>query len=299
MAQQSMQLGAFGVWTSQLDILQAARMQETAAELEELGYGALWYGEATGREALTKAGLLLAGTKRIVVATGIANIYGRDPVTMAAGQKTLAEAYPNRFLLGLGVSHIPLVEKLRGHRYEKPVPAMRAYLDAMDQAPYQAVPPGSKLPRVLAALGPLMLKLSAERADGAHPYNSTPEHTKQARQLLGPNPYLCPEQAIILETDPVKARAIARKFLAIYLGLPNYTNNFLRVGFQESDISGGGSDKLIDAVVAWGDLKTTLNRIQEHHSAGADHVCIQVLTDESKTFPMREYRELASAIPHK
>ena len=299
MAQQSMQLGAFGVWTTQLDILQAARMQETAAELEELGYGALWYGEATGREALTKAGLLLAGTKRIVVATGIANIYGRDPVTMAAGQKTLAEAYPNRFLLGLGVSHIPLVEKLRGHRYEKPVPAMRAYLDAMDQAPYQAVPPGPKLPRVLAALGPLMLKLSAERADGAHPYNSTPEHTRQARQLLGPNPYLCPEQAIILETDPAKARAIARKFLAIYLGLPNYTNNFLRLGFQESDISGGGSDKLIDAVVAWGDLKTTLNRIREHHSAGADHVCIQVLTDDSKTFPMREYRELASAIPRK
>ena len=299
MAQQSMQLGAFGVWTFQLDILPAARMQETAAELEELGYGALWYGEATGREALTKAGLLLAGTKRIVVATGIANIYGRDPVTMAAGQKTLAEAYPNRFLLGLGVSHIPLVEKLRGHRYEKPVPAMRAYLDAMDQAPYQAVPPGSKSPRVLAALGPLMLKLSAERADGAHPYNSTPEHTRQARQLLGANPYLCPEQAIILETDPAKARAIARKFLAIYLGLPNYTNNFLRLGFQESDISGGGSDKLIDAVVAWGDLKTALNRIREHHSAGADHVCIQVLTDESKSFPMREYRELASAIPHK
>ena len=299
MAQQSMQLGAFGVWTFQLDILPAARMQETAAELEELGYGALWYGEATGREALTKAGLLLAGTKRIVVATGIANIYGRDPVTMAAGQKTLAEAYPNRFLLGLGVSHIPLVEKLRGHRYEKPVPAMRAYLDAMDQAPYQAVPPGSKSPRVLAALGPLMLKLSAERADGAHPYNSTPEHTRQARQLLGANPYLCPEQAIILETDPGKARAIARKFLAIYLGLPNYTNNFLRLGFQESDISGGGSDKLIDAVVAWGDLKTALNRIREHRSAGADHVCIQVLTDESKSFPMREYRELASAIPHK
>lgn len=299
MTQQSMQLGAFGVWTSQLDILPTARMQETAAELEELGYGALWYGEATGREALTKAGLLLAGTKRIVVATGIANIYGRDPVTMAAGQKTLAEAYPNRFLLGLGVSHIPLVEKLRGHRYEKPVPTMRAYLDAMDQAPYQAVPPGSRSPRVLAALGPLMLKLSAERADGAHPYNSTPEHTRQARQLLGPNPYLCPEQAIILETDPAKARAIARKFLAIYLGLPNYTNNFLRLGFQESDISGGGSDKLIDAVVAWGDLKTALDRIREHHSAGADHVCIQVLTDESKTFPMREYRELASAIPHK
>jgi len=274
-------------------------MQETVAELEEMGYGTLWYGEATGREALTKAALLLAGTKRIIVATGIANIYGRDPVTMAAGQKTLAEAYPNRFLLGLGVSHVPLVEKLRGHSYEKPVPRMRAYLDAMDQAPYHAVPPASKPLRVLAALGPLMLKLSAERADGAHPYNTTPDHTKQARELLGPEPYLCPEQAVVLETDPAKARAIARKFLAIYLGLPNYTNNWLRLGFQESDISGGGSDRLVDAVIAWGDLKAVLNRIREHHSAGADHVCIQVLTDDSKIFPIREYRELASAIPRK
>ena len=296
MAQREMQLGAFGVWNFQLDILPASRMQETAAELEELGYGALWFGEATGREALTKAGLLLAGTKRIVIATGIANIYGRDPVTMSAAQKTLAEAYPNRFLLGLGVSHIPLVEKLRGHQYDKPVPTMRAYLDAMDQAPYQAVPPASRPPRVLAALGPIMLKLSAERAEGAHPYNTTPQHTAQARELLGPGPLLCPEQGVVLEKDPAKARAIARKFLAIYLGLPNYTNNWLRLGFQESDFSNGGSDKLIDAVIAWGELKTVVNRIREHHSAGADHVCIQVLTADPKTFPIREHRELASAV---
>ena len=296
MAKKAIQLGAFGVWTFQLDILPAARMQETAAELEELGYGTVWYGEAVGREALTKAGLLLAGTKRTVIATGIANIYARDPVTMAAGQKTLAEAYPNRFLLGLGVSHIPLVEGVRRHRYDKPVPAMRAYLDAMDQAPYQAVPPPSKPPRVLAALGPLMLKLSAERADGAHPYNSTPKHTAQARELLGPDPYLCPEQAVVLETDPAKARAIARKFLEIYLGLPNYTNNWLRLGFQEADFANGGSDKLIDAVIAWGDLRTVASRLQEHRSAGADHVCIQVLSQDSKAFPSREYRELASAL---
>jgi len=297
MAQRAIQLGAFGVWTFQLDILPAARMQEAVAELEEMGYGTVWCGEALGREALTKAGLLLAGTKRVVIATGIANIYGRDPLTMAAGQKTLAEAYPNRFLLGLGVSHIPLVEKMRGHTYEKPVPTMRAYLDAMDKAPYQAVPPASKPPRVLAALGPKMLQLSAERADGAHPYNTTPKHTAQARELLGPDPYLCPEQAVVLEKDPAKARGIARKFLEIYLGLPNYTNNFLRLGFQEGDFSNGGSDKLIDAIVAWGDLKTVLSRVQEHHSAGADHVCIQVVTDDPKTFPLREYRELASAIP--
>jgi probable F420-dependent oxidoreductase len=296
-AQRTMQLGATGIWTTQLENLPAAQAQEAAAELEELGFGTLWSGEAMGREALTNASLLLAGTKRIVIATGIANIYGRDPVTMAAAQKTLAEAYPNRFLLGLGVSHVPLVEQLRGHRYDKPIPAMRAYLDAMDQAPYQAVPPPSKPLRVLAALGPKMLQLSAERADGAHPYNTTPKHTAQARELLGPDPYLCPEQGVILQTDPAKARAIARKFLAIYLTLPNYTNNWLRLGFQEADFSNGGSDKLIDAVIAWGDLKAVLNRIREHHSAGADHVCIQVLTDNPKTFPLREYRELASAIP--
>jgi probable F420-dependent oxidoreductase len=216
---------------------------------------------------------------------------------MAAAQKTLAEAYPNRFLLGLGVSHVPLVEKLRGHRYDKPVATMRAYLEGMDKAPYQAVPPPSKPPRVLAALGPKMLQLSAERADGAHPYNTTPKHTAQARELLGPGPYLCPEQAVVLETNPAKARAIARKFLAIYLTLPNYTNNFLRLGFQEADFANGGSDRLIDAVIAWGDLKAVLSRIHEHHSAGADHVCIQVLTEDPKTLPFREYRELASVMP--
>src|ERR1700738_985561 len=295
-AQRTVQLGATGSWTTQLDRFPAARAQEAVAELEELGFGALWFGEATGREALTSAGLLLTATKRIVIATRIANIYGRDPVAMAAAQKTLAEAYPYRFLLGLGVSHVPLVEQLRGHRYDKPVATMRAYLDAMDKAPYRAAPPSSKPLRVLAALGPKMLQLSAERADGAHPYNTTPKHTAQARELLGPALYLCPEQAVVLEKDPAKARAIARKFIAIYLTLPNYTNNFLRLGFQEADFSNGGSDNLIDAVIAWGDLKAVLNRIHEHHAAGADHVCMQVLTADPKTLPLREYRELASAV---
>jgi probable F420-dependent oxidoreductase len=298
-AQHALQLGPIGVWTFQLESVPAARAQEAVAELEELGFGAVWFGEATGREALTNASLLLAKSKRIVVATGIANIYGRDPITMAAAQKTLAEAYPNRFLLGLGVSHIPLVEKLRGHRYDKPLATMRAYLDAMDKAPFQAAPPPKKPLRVLAALGPKMLQLAAERADGAHPYNTTPKHTAEARELLGPDPYLCPEQAVILEKDPAKARAIARKFLGIYLGLPNYTNNFLRLGFQETDFSNGGSDHLIDSVFAWGDLKAVLSRIHEHHSAGADHVCLQVLTEDHKTLPFREYRELASAIARK
>jgi probable F420-dependent oxidoreductase len=278
-----------------LDVLPAARAQEIAAEIETLGFGALWFGEAYGREALTHAGLLLAGTRCIVIATGIANIYGRDPVSMAAAQKTLAEAYPNRFLLGLGVSHIPLVEELRGHRYDKPVATMRRYLDAMDQADYRAASPGIKPHRVLAALGPQMLRLAAERADGAHPYNTTPEHTAQARKLLGAGPLLCPEQAVILETNATKARAIARKFLDVYLALPNYTNNWLRLGFSEADFANGGSDRLIDAVIAWGDLKTVLGRIEEHRSAGADHVCIQVLT-EGQDFPLSEIRTIAAAV---
>ena len=274
----------------------AGKVREAASELEERGYGAIWFGEAAGREALTHAGLLLAATRRIVVATGIANIYARDPIAMASGQKTLAEAYPDRFVLGLGVSHVPLVEQLRGHQYDKPVPRMRAYLDAMDQAPYNSVAPTSKPMRVLAALRPKMLELAAERADGALPYNVTPEHTARARKILGAGQYLCPEQAIVLETDPAKARKIGREFLELYLQLPNYTNNFLWLGFDENDFRNGGSDRLIDAMIAWGDLNAIRNRIREHHSAGADHVCIQVLTADRHALSLREWRELASAV---
>ncbi len=273
-----------------------AEAREVALELEELGYGALWFGEAFGREALTNASLLLSSTKRMVIATGIANIYARDAMATVAGQKTLAEAYPDRFLLGLGVSHVPLVEQMRGHTYEKPVATMRAYLDAMDKAQFQSVPPASMPARVLAALGPKMLQLSGERADGAHPYNVSPEHTAQARKILGPQPYLCPEQAVVLESDPDKARAIGRAFLGLYLTLPNYTNNFLRLGFEESDFKDGGSNRLIDAIIAWGDLEAIRERVHAHHSAGADHVCVQVLTADAKALPMREWRELASAL---
>jgi probable F420-dependent oxidoreductase len=276
----------------------AGKVREAASELEERGYGAIWFGEAAGREALTHAGLLLAATRRIVVATGIANIYARDPIAMASGQKTLAEAYPDRFVLGLGVSHVPLVEQLRGHQYDKPVPRMRAYLDAMDQAPYNSVAPESTPRRVLAALRPKMLELAAERADGAHPYNVNPEHTARARKVLGAGRYLCPEQAIVLETDSAKARKIGREFLenSNYFNLPNYINNFLWLGFDENDFRNGGSDRFIDAMIAWGDLNAIRNRIREHHSAGADHVCIQVLTADRHALPLREWRELASAV---
>jgi probable F420-dependent oxidoreductase len=292
----SLPIGPIGVWTFDLESQPSAKAKEAVAELEGLGYGAVWFGEAVGREALTNAGVLLAGSKRIVVATGIANIYARDPLAMSAGQKTLAEAYPNRFLLGLGVSHVPLVEKLRGHVYEKPVATMRAYLDAMDRAMFQAVPPSTRPLRVLAALGPKMLELAAERTDGAHPYNVTPEHTVQARKILGPNPMLCPEQAVILETDASKARQIGRKFLEIYLKLPNYRNNWIRLGYSEEDCNNGGSDRLVDGLIAWGGVDTIRDRVRAHHAAGANHVCIQVLSDVPKSLPMTQWRELASAL---
>jgi probable F420-dependent oxidoreductase len=292
----SLPIGPIGIWTFDLESQPSAKAKEAVAELEGLGYGAVWFGEAVGREALTNAGVLLAGSKRIVVATGIANIYARDPLAMSAGQKTLAEAYPHRFLLGLGVSHVPLVEKLRGHVYEKPVATMRAYLDAMDRAMFQAVPPSSRPLRVLAALGPKMLELAAERTDGAHPYNVTPEHTAQARKILGPNPMLCPEQAVILETDASKARQIGRKFLEVYLKLPNYRNNWIRLGYSEEDCNNGGSDRLVDGLIAWGDVGAIRDRVRAHHAAGADHVCIQVLSDVPKSLPMTQWRELASAL---
>src|SRR5580704_1690093 len=288
-------LKRIGIWTGAFEQQPAGKVKAAVAELEQLGYGALWFSEGFGRESLTQAGLLLSASSHIVVSTGITNIYGRDPVTAAAAQKALSEAYPERFVLGLGVSHIPLVEQLRGTTYQKPVAKMSSYLDAIDKAPYGSVAP-AKTYRVLAALGPKMLELAARRSDGAHTYNVTPEHTKSARQILGKDPLLCVEQAAVLESDPVKARKIARAFLALYLTLPNYTNNFLRFGFTEEDCKGEGSDRLIDAIVAWGDVDAIRSRIHAHLAAGADHVCIQVLSADPKSLPMREWQELAKSL---
>src|SRR6266478_721426 len=295
MAQSSVKLGSVGIWTRQFEEHPAAKAQDAAGELEELAYGAIWFGEAAGREALTHAGLLLAATRRIMIATGIANIYARDPVTMAAGQKTLAEAYPGRFLLGLGVSHIPLVEQIRGHSYGKPVASMRAYLDGMDRAPYRAVPPGVSPIRVLAALGPQMLRLAAERAGGAHPYFVPPEHTARAREILGSDRLLAVEQAVVLETDSAKAREIARAHTSRYLTLPNYVNNLRRLGFSDQDLVGAGSDRLVDAIVAWGDMNAVIDRVRAHQSAGANHVCVQVLPPDPQALPLPQWREVATA----
>jgi probable F420-dependent oxidoreductase len=291
-----MDIGRVGIWTFQLETLPAAVAQEAAAELEDLGFGAVWIPEAVGREAFTHSGLLLAATRRIVVATGIANIWARDAMCMAAAQKTLTEAYPGRFLLGIGVSHAPLVEGVRGHRYEKPLSAMRTYLDKMDAAMYLASPPVTEPVRVIGALAPKMLRLSAERASGAHPYFVPPEHTAHARAILGQGPILAPEQAVIFETDPSRAREIARTHMATYLGLPNYMNNMKRLGFQEDDLAGGGSNRLVDTIVAWGTLEDICKRVRAHHDAGADHVCIQVLTADPAALPHNQWRELAAAL---
>ncbi len=291
--------GRVGLWTFALDRQPLTRAQELAAELEALGYGAVWLPEAVGRDPLVHAGLLLSATERLTVATGIASIHGRAPMTMNCGWQALSEAFPGRFVLGLGVSHAPMVEGLLHQEYTKPLTAMRDYLDAMDGALYAAVPPAGDPPprRVLAALGPKMLELARDRTDGAHPYNITPEHTAQARATLGPGKFLAPEQAVALETDPAEARRIGRAHLAIYLGLPNYTNNLLRLGFTEADVAEPGSDRLVDALVAWGDVDTIAARVREHHDAGADHVAVQVVTaDAYSQLPLPEWRELAPAL---
>lgn len=289
-------IGRYGIWTFQLDLVPAAASQEAAAEIEELGFGAVWVPEAVGREAFTSAGLLLAGTSSLTVATGIASIWARDPMAASGAHKTLSEAYPGRFLLGLGVSHQPMVDHVRGHHYDKPLTAMSRYLDAMDASVFMAAEPTVPPRRVLAALQPKMLRLAAERADGAHPYFVPPEHTAVARAELGDGPLLAVEQAVVFETDPGQARDVARTHTAIYTGLPNYANNLKRFGFVEEDFDGAGSDRLVDAIVAWGTMDDVVARINAHHDAGADHVCIQVIAADGRSVPVEAWRQLADAL---
>jgi probable F420-dependent oxidoreductase len=271
-------LGRVGAWLTLLGLQSAAAERDAAAEIEQLGYPALWFGEtAVNKEAFVHAAILLAATRRITVATGIASIYARDPAAANAAANALAEAFDGRFVLGLGVSHAPAVE-LRGHDYGRPVAAMRDYLDALDLAVYRAPAPEEPVPLVLAALRTRMLELARDRAHGAHPYLVTPAHTARARSVLGPGPVLAPEQGIVLETDPVQARAIAREHLARYLQLPNYTRSWREDGFGDDDLADGGSDRLVDALIAWGDPEAIAERIRSHRDAGADHVAVQPVT---------------------
>jgi len=285
-----------GIWTGALDFVPASRAQELAAELEELGYGALWMPEVAGRDVFVHMTLLLSATSKLVAATGIANIWARDAVAMAGAMKGLTEAFPERALFGLGVSHKNLVDDLRGHKYEKPLAAMARFLDAIDAAPYTAHRPATPVRRVLAALGPKMLALAAEKADGAHPYFATPEHTAQAREVMGSAPLLCPEQAVVLETDPSRAREIGRSYTTIYLSQPNYVRNLLRLGFEESDLKDGGTDAFVDALVAWGTIDDIVARVQAHLDAGADHVCVQPIDPERRGVPSDQWTRLAGAL---
>jgi probable F420-dependent oxidoreductase len=275
-----MKLGKLGVWAA-MDPLNAAGMVDFAQRVEKWGYSALWIPEGIGRDAFVASGWLLANTKKLIVATGIANLYARHALTAVSAQRAVAEQSGGRFLLGLGVSHGPIVEGMRGQVYEKPIPTMKAYLTAMAKAKYTAPQPPEKPKTIIAALGPKMLEVAGTLADGAHPYNVTPEHTAEARKIMGPGKLLCPEVMVLLEKDASTARAIGRKFLSNYLGLPNYRNNFLRMGFSADDVDvGGGSNKLIDAIIAWGDEKAIRARVQQHWDAGADHVCIQSVVRE-------------------
>ncbi len=275
-----MKLGKIGVWAF-VDGMTAPQMATFAQRLEAAGYAALWIPEAWGRNALVSCGWLLANTSKLVVATGIASIYARDSMAMVGAQYGLNEQSGGRFLLGLGVSHKPFVKGARGHEYGKPVATMKAYREAMQAVDFTAPPPPEKPLTLLAALGPKMLELSRDLADGAHPYNVTPEHTKIARDIIGPDKLLCVEQMVVAETDPVKARAIARASLAIYMGLPNYSNNWRRLGFGDADFADGGTDAFIDAMIAWGDDAAIKARVDAHMANGADHVCIQLLGESA------------------
>ena len=274
-------IGRLGIW-SWMDNSSFAQAAEFARAIEDMGYGALWLPEAVGRDPFVLLASLSAVTSRLHLATGIANIYARDAMAMKACRNALAELSGGRLVLGLGVSHAEMVADLRSHDYGRPLSAMRAYLERMEAAFYAAPEPERPGPLLLAALRERMLGLAAERADGAHPYFVTPEHTHRSRQILGPDKLLAPEQKILTLQDPGQARAVARRFMSTYLQLPNYRNNLLTLGFSNDDFENGGSDRLVDAIVAWGDENAIMARIEAHWQAGADHVALQCLRHDGE-----------------
>ena len=279
-----MELGKLGVFCF-TDTLTPAQLTELAQRTESLGYAALWYPEVLSYESFALGSFLLHETENLIIASGIANIYARDAAAAKQGQHTLATLSGGRFLLGLGVSHVPLVEDARGHQYSRPVTTMRAYLDTMEKAAAMAPQLDEPPPTVLAALGPKMTELAAAHTAGALSYNVTPEHTAGAREIVGPDKWLCVEQKVLLVKDPAKAREVARQTMAFYMPLPNYRNNWLRLGFSEADLADGGSNRFLDAMVAWGDESVIQGRIQEHFDAGASHVCIQPLHPDGQPLP--------------
>jgi probable F420-dependent oxidoreductase len=285
------ELGRVGIWSRGLRFNEdRSAAAEAAAELEELGYSTLWIPDVGG-DVLAKTGELLDATKKAMIATGILNIWMHDAATVGTGWAELEERHAGRFTLGLGASHAPIVDAVQEGRYRRPYSTMVEYLDALDAASPSV--PAER--RVLAALGPRMLDLSRDRAGGAHPYLVTPEHTAIARDALGPERVLAPEQSVLLDADATRGRERAHAFVADYLQLPNYVNNLRRLGFSEDDVSGAGSERLVEALVAWGDEATIAERVAAHHAAGADHVCIQVI-DAGDTLPLEQWRRLAPAL---
>lgn len=268
-------IGARGVWCA-TDGMPSSAAAELAGRIEALGYSTLWLPEVAGRDPFAHIGFMAAQTSSLGFATGIANIHHRLPGMMKQAANTVAEQSGGRFILGIGVSHKPMVEGLRRLSYDRPLTTMRNYLDAMDASPYMAIAPAEPPKRLLAALGPKMLALSGEKADGAHPYWTTPEHTAEAREILGPDKLLCVEQKVVLSSDPSEARTTAATALSIYADLPNYRNNWLRLGYTNEQID--NRDKaFIDAVVAWGTADQIEERLRAHLDAGANHVCVQAL----------------------
>lgn len=259
-----------GVWYA-ADALSIEQWRDFVQHIERLGYDTLWYSEARGFESMALGSFLLSCGESIKVGSSIANIYARDAFASRCGLQTLSAISSNRYILGLGVSHVPLVEGVRGHSYRKPVSTMRNYLGQMytDQSDHD------QWPVMLGALGPKMLELSGQMTRGALPYNVTPQHTRRAREILGADKWLVVEQKVCLQTDPSTARSLARENLDRYMALPNYRNNWLALGFDSNDLDHGGSDRFLDAMVVWGDEKTIHNRISEHFDAGADQVCLQ------------------------
>ena len=284
----AIEIGRVGIWhPGRVWDAAGDEADQAAAELEELGYGAIWTGSSQAN--LARQERILTATSRIVAATGIVNIWLNPAEELAANYRRLSAEHPDRLLIGLGSSHAPQVEA-KGIKYEKPLSRLRSYLAELD-AMADGIPRDH---RVLAALGPKALTLAAERSLGAHPYLVTPIHTREARKRIGSEAWLAPEQKVVLVTDPTNAREIAREALPIYLRLPNYANNLKRQGFAEADLADGGSDRLVDALVAWGDVGRILERIGEHWDAGANHVSVQVLGTEG--LPRREWRAIAEAL---
>jgi probable F420-dependent oxidoreductase len=273
-----MKLGRLGVWYS-ADKCDGEGVAELVRVVEQNGYSAYWYPEGRGYESMALASYLLAKSDKLVVGSSIANIYAREPYAAKQGMLMLNQFYGDRFILGLGVSHRPMVEGVRGLKYDKPIATMSAYLDGV----HKGLPTGADAPVVVAALGPKMLELSARKTMGAVPYNVTPRHTAIAKKILGPGKVLAVEQKVTIETDAKKARALGRKELARYMVLENYRNNWLREGFSEADIANGGSDRFIDAMCLWGDADTVRRGLRAHFDAGATHVCLQPVHEEGNT----------------